>query len=327
MSWVRLARVCVRRVRSGVILSALALVFIPSSAFAASANVKFSIPGDGDVDFFRIYVGVQSKAYDTRFEIRQPALGAGGQAMAMQEQLATVLTQPRVFFLAMTTVDLRGQESAFSNEIMIDLRGGDGDADGVLDRLDNCPRTANRDQLDRGGVANPTDVQGLRRDGIGDRCQCGDVDASGTVTVRDAQVIEMMSVVGGVMNLAGGTNAQTPATCNVAGGPGCDAADAQAIRAAVAGRAQLEQVCLAATRQTSAEAIVNALVGQCPAADRGENKDPNLIKFCNDLRAAIVQAVVRALAAQCPGVALGTVKDPVIASFCRELARGLAGGR
>jgi hypothetical protein len=43
---------------------------------------------------------------------------------------------------------------------------GDGDADGA----DNCPRTANASQTDGGGFGSTTP------DGIGDACQCGDVN-------------------------------------------------------------------------------------------------------------------------------------------------------
>lgn len=325
MSWARYALDGVRRAGKGLALSVLALVILPSSSFAASANVKFALPSDPDIDFFRIYVGSTSQKYDQRFDLRQPALGTSGQAMAMQDQLAAVLNQPRQFFLAMTSIDLKGQESAFSNEIVIDMRGGDSDSDGVLDRLDNCPRASNRDQLDRGGVASPSDVQGTRRDGIGDLCQCGDLDGSGTVTERDAQVIDMMGVVGGVVNMAGGATASAPTTCNVAGSTACDAADSTAIRAAIRGGAALQQVCTAATRPPSSnDALAFQLSMQCPAVARGEITDPQLVRFCDDLRRAIIEIVVRALAQQCPGVARGQVRDPVIVQFCQDLIRGIA---
>src|SRR5215510_13805012 len=74
-SWVTSARVFVRRFRKELCLLALALVMLPSSAFAGTANVRFSLPSDPDVDFFRIYIGVRSRSYDNRFDIRQPALG------------------------------------------------------------------------------------------------------------------------------------------------------------------------------------------------------------------------------------------------------------
>ena len=44
------------------------------------------------------------------------------------------------------------------------------DGDGLTGFADNCPQIANADQLDSGGVATTTP------DGIGDACQCGDVD-------------------------------------------------------------------------------------------------------------------------------------------------------
>ncbi len=59
----------------------------------------------------------------------------------------------------------------------------DADGDGVEDSLDNCPYEPNPTQSDVGGlgVAGP--------DGIGDACQCGDIDDDGTVTSTDATVL------------------------------------------------------------------------------------------------------------------------------------------
>jgi hypothetical protein len=239
----------VRRALRGILLlAALVVTVTPAAADAANANIAFKLPADPDIDFFRIYVGSQSKRYEERFDLRAPMLGANGRAVAMQPQLAALVSEPRQFFFAMTTVDVSGQESAFSNEIMIDMRGADVDFDGVLDRVDNCPRMANADQSDRGGVASPSDPRGSRRDGIGDACQCGDLDNTGTVTAVDAQVIDFIGVIGAILSLTRTAPPPPPDICNVAGAPACDAVDAQAIRAAIAGRGSLQQVCVAATR-------------------------------------------------------------------------------
>ncbi len=61
-----------------------------------------------------------------------------------------------------------------------DVCDPDDDRDGILDFRDNCPYARNTVQADRGGFGEST------RDGIGDACQCGDVDGSGIVDVDDA---------------------------------------------------------------------------------------------------------------------------------------------
>ncbi len=54
---------------------------------------------------------------------------------------------------------------------------------------DNCPWTANPDQADAGGVESPTNPMGNTPDGIGDLCQCGDVDGNGRVQLEDGDAI------------------------------------------------------------------------------------------------------------------------------------------
>ncbi|MGE0857895.1 MAG: hypothetical protein AB7I01_06525 [Gammaproteobacteria bacterium] len=58
---------------------------------------------------------------------------------------------------------------------------GDTDQDKILDRLDNCPFIQNNPNTDNGGVGT-----GSAPDGIGDACQCGDLDGDGRVTLADA---------------------------------------------------------------------------------------------------------------------------------------------
>lgn len=110
---------------------------------------------------------------------------------------------------------------------------GDTDMDGVEDALDDCPLVANASQADADG------------DGTGDACQCGDVDLDLVVRVDDAARIRRFAA-----GLAPALPA--PARCNVAGLPGggagsCDAADAAAIRAALASGAALPPLCGPAT--------------------------------------------------------------------------------
>jgi hypothetical protein len=65
----------------------------------------------------------------------------------------------------------------------------DRDGDGIADALDNCPVTPNSSQADVGGIAAPVHPEGGVPDGIGDACQCGDVNNDGRVTVADAALI------------------------------------------------------------------------------------------------------------------------------------------
>ena len=60
----------------------------------------------------------------------------------------------------------------------------DRDGDGIPDGEDNCPDVPNPDQADRGGVG-----AGSGPDGVGDACQCGDVNGSGSVTSADAMIL------------------------------------------------------------------------------------------------------------------------------------------
>lgn len=85
---------------------------------------------------------------------------------------------------------------------------GDVDADGIGDPLDNCPNVSNPLQADGDGS------------GIGDACQCGDVNVDRSTNVADALAIARGEVL-----------ASDPGfpRCDVDGGGTCDVADALAI--------------------------------------------------------------------------------------------------
>lgn len=61
---------------------------------------------------------------------------------------------------------------------------GDIDSDGILDQVDNCLYYFNPTQDDHGGILNATP------DGIGDACQCGDVNGDGVVSESDLDAID-----------------------------------------------------------------------------------------------------------------------------------------
>jgi hypothetical protein len=92
---------------------------------------------------------------------------------------------------------------------------GDYDGDGVPDATDNCPYTSNADQLDRGGIGS-----GSAPDGIGDVCQCGDVNGNGFVTLADSVIILRSLLIPPTATV------QNPQLCDVGGSEGCTLADA-----------------------------------------------------------------------------------------------------
>jgi len=168
-----------------------------------------------------------------------------------------------------------------------DLLGGDADGDGICDDGngdgiagnapcscqpgsppscatncdDNCPWTANPDQLDVGKVGAP-DVP----DHIGDACQCLDVSNDGHGNIVDA-VLYRRAVTSHPPALP------APQKCLGAGASACDASDVAPLRSALAGvSAPPANVCVAAGACTAS--------ADCPpgiacnlAAQRCENNN------------------------------------------------------
>lgn len=91
----------------------------------------------------------------------------------------------------------------------------DSDGDGVEDPLDNCLHFANPTQSDVGGVGASAGA-----DGIGDACQCGDVNGNGSVTTADATLITRALLLPPTATL------DRPDLCNVGGSAACTTADA-----------------------------------------------------------------------------------------------------
>ncbi len=94
----------------------------------------------------------------------------------------------------------------------------DSDGDGFCNGSDNCPYTSNPDQLDRGGIGT-----GSPADGIGDACQCGDVNGDGRVLTGDSTII-----LRSLLNPPTATRTK-PELCDVGGTAGCFTADATII--------------------------------------------------------------------------------------------------
>jgi len=100
----------------------------------------------------------------------------------------------------------------------------DYDVDARSDDLDNCPFTANTDQLDRGGLIT------FEPDGTGDLCQCGESTGDGAIFAADTAVVRQL-----LAGLAVSQPLLAQARCSVSGSSGCDVADAAILRRSLLG--------------------------------------------------------------------------------------------
>ena len=98
----------------------------------------------------------------------------------------------------------------------------DADSDGIPDGSDNCPGFFNPGQSDTGGIG-----FGSAPDGIGDDCQCGDVNGSGDVTTSDALIVRRALLVPPTAVMA------RPDLCDVGGSMACSTADPLIMRRAL----------------------------------------------------------------------------------------------
>jgi len=146
-----------------------------------------------------------------------------------------------------TDADADGVPDAFDNP-------NDDDLDGVLNGSDNCRYTANPTQADSGKLG------GAGADGIGDACQCGDIDNNGQVTSADVTQLKRAILGLSPLNSIGGIIYGQPVPgvpilnkCNVAATTAgtalseCTSADATVIQRALLGLAPgIVQGCKAA---------------------------------------------------------------------------------
>lgn len=87
-------------------------------------RVVFELPKDSaELDFIRAYVGLAPGKYEVSVDLREIEIGAGGRASATEPELARILTEPGLYYVALTSVDVSGRESSFSNELRFDRRG------------------------------------------------------------------------------------------------------------------------------------------------------------------------------------------------------------
>jgi hypothetical protein len=221
---------------------------LAAAAAARTERVRWVDPNALDPDAppvagFRIYLGADPGVYDSAIDVGVPRRDLGGVVPVYSHKIH--LERPGTIYLAVTAYDAQGRESAFSNErarLDSDLDGiPDGNGRGeppcapgeTLDCRDNCPHAPNPLQEDAGGVG-PTSTP----DGIGDACQCGDVDGNGRVTVADA-----FSILQALRDPPGPSPPNLD-LCDVGGAAACTTDDAVAIwRAQFAGGWPLRQRC------------------------------------------------------------------------------------
>lgn len=158
----------------------------------------------------------------------------------------------------------RWLRAGLASGLAVVIAGGaaaiDTDGDGVDDVLDNCVHAPNPGQEDAGGIGEAVP------DGVGDACQCGDLDADGTVDVRDAVLYERYLAA-----LAPPVTAAE--TCSVIGGRiDCDPNDSASLRDGLVELAPgVSQVCEAATGlpplpsqiSVSGDSITRAFAADC----------------------------------------------------------------
>jgi hypothetical protein len=122
---------------------------------------------------------------------------------------------------------------------VVDTSPADTDGDGIPDNIDNCPYTYNPDQKDSGGVGTATP------DGIGDACQCGDVNDDGIVSTADSTILTR-SLVGLSPYLTAGAMPGA-AKCDLNGDGLCTTADLSILTRGLVGLSPgIKQVCPAA---------------------------------------------------------------------------------
>ncbi len=194
-----------------VSLDALGPVVIDANIFASGASDNDGFGGDvdivgctvdirpGSIIDTKVFLGDIDIAASRQLSITDSTLETDAVFGSIQLRYGDVDTAPILSgstFTPISTLSLAFDPTVFNC---------DTDDDGVFNFEDNCRHVVNPDQLDRGGFGFALDP-----DGIGDLCQCGDVNDDGRVWTDD--LIELKAAL---IGLSAGL--ATPALCNING--------------------------------------------------------------------------------------------------------------
>lgn len=210
------------------------LSFAASPALAGPTSLRWMQPPGPTASQFRVYVG---PAPDAAGEIVYEGLPArDAQGVYSTDVQIDEIDQRLPVYVWVTSRNAAG-ESPPSNANFYPAGDPadcdpqlDADCDGIPDDGvageipcasgqalgcdDNCPYAVNPGQDDTGGIGTA-----LRPDGIGDECQCGDVDADGRVTSTDGAIILRSFVVPPTVTMT------RTDLCDVGGSLGCSVQD------------------------------------------------------------------------------------------------------
>lgn len=139
------------------------LIFLTApAAYGYGATLAWNPNTERDIGGYKLYYGLSSRDY-------RKVIDLGNVASCEFSKLFIYEHDP--YFAALTAYDISGNESSFSQEMVLSL-------DDLIDYEDNCPDIYNPDQ----GDSYPPSG-----DAIGDACECeGDFTCDGDVDGSDA---------------------------------------------------------------------------------------------------------------------------------------------
>ncbi len=159
------------------------MLLLPLAATGAERDylLRWIGPPELDVAGYGVYLAFDSMSYAEGLDLGYVTADPNGIASFLLEGLDASLD----YYAVMTTYDGAGNESVFSNQIVIpallalcDAFGGDTDGDTLCDDHDPCASFANSLPLVISGSS-----------GIPDECLCGDFDGDGRISATDAVFI------------------------------------------------------------------------------------------------------------------------------------------
>jgi hypothetical protein len=213
------------------------------ASFAGSViRVRFLFEFTSGSAFTQTDVSVGFHVDDIRVSDADEIVGTADTALGETPEFVFAPDSPGRFFLQVAAKN-RSREFPFGPGATLEVVPAlDADGDGVSDASDNCPHAANPAQDDVGGVGLDS-----APDGIGDACQCGDVNDDGRVTGLDGALVKRAAL--GLAPFPGGVgDLPAPRKCDVGGTAGCTGLDGTIMtRASLGLKPAIAQACPAAT--------------------------------------------------------------------------------